>query len=85
MSDTVAVMFTAQGRPSPYLRQRWKAKGGLQQLQPLAIYVQGGYAKPCFRSLWAKAFPDKDPIPTDPIAQRSGQFTEHMLAVWDYD
>lgn len=80
--DALAIMFTDKGRASPYLHKRWKAKGALEQLQPLAIYVTGGYAKPSFRSLWSRAFPTKDPLPEDAIVTRDMRFTREMLGIW---
>lgn len=82
MSEVLQIMFTEKGRPSPFLTRRWKDKGGLQALQPLAVYVRGGYATPGFRSIWQRAFPDRDPIPTDAIATRDGRFTSDMLSIW---
>lgn len=82
MSDVLAIMFTPAGRPSPYLRSRWKAKGGAQAMQPLGVYVRGGYATPAFRSLWKVAFPARYPLPTDAVATRDGRFTEDMLSIW---
>jgi hypothetical protein len=82
VSEVLAIMFRENGRATPYLLARWKAKGGLKPLQPAAIYVGGGYAKPVFRSLWKQAFPTREPIPTDAIATRDGRFTEAMLSIW---
>lgn len=80
--DALAIMFTDKGRASPYLHKRWEDKGALEPLQPLVVYVSGGYAKPAFRSLWAKAFPSRDPLPTDAIATRDMRFTKDMLGIW---
>lgn len=82
MSDVLEIMFKPDGRATTHLIHRWRGKGALQALQPAAIYVGGGYAKPAFRSLWHRAFPSRDPIPTDAIATRDGRFTQEMLAIW---
>ena len=82
MSEVLAIMFKPEGRPTAYLMARWRAKGALKPLQPAAIYVGGGYAKPVFRALWKQAFPTRDPLPTDAIATRDGRFTPEMLGIW---
>lgn len=81
--DAISAMFTPAGRPSPHQIKRWRAKGGLKPLMPLAVYIdEGGMALPVYRSLWARAFPTKRPMPQGPVATRSKRFTADMLDVW---
>lgn len=82
MSEVYDIYFTPQGRPTRRLLSLWRAKGAQQHLMPLMQVHKGGYARPGFRSLWSKAFPDRKPIPTDAIATKDGQMTEAMLNVW---
>lgn len=75
-------MFTPNGRPARILHARWRAKGGQKPIPSLLRCHTGGYATPQFRGLWRAAFPDREPLPTDPIATRDGRFTEEMLSIW---
>lgn len=82
MSDVLATMFDSQGRATPYLLQRWRAKGALRPLQPLAQYVAERHATTAFRGLWDIAFPSRSALPLGPITTKAGTFTAEMLDIW---
>lgn len=71
----------AAGRATPFLMAQWKRRGGLQPLQVAAVLVEkDGTATKLFRSIWTAAFPDRQRLPSDPVATAGGQGTD---AFWD--
>lgn len=82
MSEIHDIYFTEGGRPTRRFVALWKAKGAAQPLMTLLRLHNDGYATRAFRSLWKRAFPARNPVPTDAIATKDGQMTEAMLAIW---
>lgn len=83
MSDQAGVMFSGDGKPTPLLIARWKAKGGLFPL-PVggSLIEEDRSAKPVLRKLWSVSFPARSAMPFGAIAEADGRFTGPMLNVW---
>lgn len=80
MSIQSAVLFDGDGRPTYTLVSQAKAKAAERSLQPAVRCVDGaGVATSYFRAWWNIAFPTRNPLPDEPIADRDGVGT---LAFW---
>jgi hypothetical protein len=75
-----AAMFDGP-RPTLALRMQWAQKGALQPIvSGLDILEQDRSATRSFRLLWAKAFPDREPLPYAALAEKDGKGS---IAFWD--
>lgn len=75
------VLFSPDGKATLELMGQWRQRGGLQPIpQVVEVLEQDRSAKLWFRGLWAKAFPDRQPLPFGPLAERDGRGT---AAFWD--
>lgn len=75
------VLFTPEGLGTPQLFGQWRQKGALRPIQAYAVLIdrQGG-ASAHFRQAWKAAFPGREPMPLDAVANRDGTGTD---AFWD--
>lgn len=79
MSIRVVPLFD-RGYPTVFLIRQWTQKGGLEPLRLLGLLEGDGTATPLFRTLWAKAFPDRPPLPKTPLADKAGRGSDEF---WD--
>jgi hypothetical protein len=83
MSVRALPLFAAGGRGTPLLFAQWVNKGAAQPIMTSLRLVDGeGIATPDFRSLWAKAFPTRPPLPQGMVAQRNGTATDDFWFVF---
>lgn len=81
MSLRNAPLFDAEGRGTPTLGGQWRAKGAAQPYQARAPLVErDGTATRYFREVWRVAFPTREPLPFERIAEADGRGTD---AFWD--
>ncbi|MCR5876925.1 hypothetical protein [Phenylobacterium sp. J367] len=76
MSIRSARLFLDGGLPAPLLLAQWRAKGAERALQARTPLVSAGLATNEFRSVWAVAFPARQPLPSGPLANRDGTGTD---------
>jgi hypothetical protein len=80
MSLRNAVLFE-DGKPSLVLRLQTAQKGALQPIAQGAVMVeQDRSASRYMRLWWAKAFPNREPLPFGPVATEDGRGSD---AFWD--
>lgn len=80
MSIQSAVLFDADGKPTYLLVSQAKSKSAARSLQPAVRCVdQTGHATPYFQAWWNVAFPARNPLPDEPLADADGVGT---LAFW---
>jgi len=66
-------LWTAERKPTPFLLAQWRDKAALEPLQSRVAYLdEQRRATPVMRGLWAAAFPSREPLPLEPIADRQG-------------
>lgn len=80
MSIQTAILFQTDGKPSAIMLGQWRVRGPAQALQASAVLVEKGLATPVFHNAWRVAFPTRDPLPRDPIANSDGTAT---TAFWN--
>ena len=81
MSVRVIPLFDPAGRPTPFLQAQWRQRGGVQPLHSRVVYLQQDRtASTEFRAAWRAAFPDRQPLPNEPLADRAGRGTDIF---WD--
>lgn len=82
MSIQTAVLFDADGKPTYTLVSQVKAKAAARSLQPAVRCVDiDGTATPYFRAWWNIAFPARNPLPDEPIADETGVGTQAFWQV----
>lgn len=60
---------------------QWRQRGGAQPLQSRVAYLDPEReASREFRTLWRLAFPDRQALPNEPLADRAGRGTD---AFWN--
>lgn len=74
------VPLFAAGFPTTFLMRQWTAKGALTPLHLIAYLDGEQTATPAFRAVWQAAFPTRSPLPSGPLADRSGKGTD---AFWN--
>jgi hypothetical protein len=74
MSEFAQVLFQ-EGKATPLMLARWRAKGALDGLSPHLQLTERGIATADFRSVWAAAFPTRDPLPHALIHDGEGRPT----------
>lgn len=75
-----AVLFEAR-RATYFLLSEWRNRGPLIPLQPTMDLLEPDRTKTVhFDGAWRAAFPDRDPLPNEPLAETDGRGTE---ALWD--
>lgn len=76
MTIRAALLFTPAGMATPILRGQWNGQDPAP-LQPIQannrLVGDDGTASAYFRRLWELAFPDRHPLPDDPIATKDGR------------
>lgn len=82
MSTRVIPLFDPSGRPTVIMHRQWTQKAGAQPLRPLAYLNPDRTATTEFRSLWTKAFPTRDDLPGEPLADAQGVATDTFWRVW---
>jgi len=81
VSVRVNPLWDQEGRPSAFMVRQWVDKGALTSLHSRIAYLtQDRTATPHFRTAWEAAFPDRDPLPKEAIADRAGRGTDRF---WD--
>lgn len=84
MSARSGPLFDRAGRPTPFLMAQWRQRSPDQQ-QPLQSRVpllqDDRSATPQFRILWQRAFPLRQALPNEPLADREGKGTD---AFWEW-
>ena len=81
MSHRPVVLFTPERKATPLFMAAWRHEGGLQPiLSGVELLDENLSAKPTFRGLWRRAFPDKQPLPLGPLANKDGRGSD---AFWD--
>jgi hypothetical protein len=81
MSKRSIPLFDRQGCPTPFLMAQWRQREAAQPLQSRVAYLQADRtATPSFRTLWRIAFPLRQALPTEPLADREGRGTD---VFWD--
>lgn len=81
MSLRNAVLFDAKGLGTTTLAGQWRAKAAEQPYQARAPLVErDGSATRYFREVWRAAFPDRDPLPFERIAEADGRGSTRF---WD--
>jgi hypothetical protein len=63
------------GRATPLMLGRWRAKGAGKPLNPAAQLTVKGEATAEFRALWKAAFPTRDPLPQGQLHHSDGLIT----------
>ena len=77
MTIRLGRLFEADGSATPLMFGLWRQKGALQALRPgVALIEQDRSGTRFFRSLWAVAFPTRDPLPFEAIAEPDGTGSE---------
>jgi hypothetical protein len=75
-----AILF-ADGSPTYFLLSEWRNREPLIPLQPTLLALEEDRRPtPLFRSAWRTAFPDRGPLPDEPLADEDGRGTQ---ALWD--
>jgi hypothetical protein len=83
MSVRALPLFVSDGRGAPLLFAQWVTKGAAQPiLSGLRLVDETGFATPGFRSLWAKAFPTRPPLPQGAVARKDGAATDEFWFVF---
>jgi hypothetical protein len=78
-----AILFTPTGKAAPMLLAFWRAREPLQPLQAAVELLNAdATGNESFRRAWQGAFPDRDPLPTEPLAERDGRGTEALWTVF---
>lgn len=81
MSIRSARLFDSDGKGTPLLFGQLRQRMPLQPVQSRAVLVEQGLATRYFAQ-WAKAaFPTRDPLPADRIADRLGVGSDRL---WDW-
>lgn len=84
MSLRSLVLFTPDGKATPVMMGQWRQRDAAQPIQASAVVLEPDRsAKPWFRGLWAKAFPDRDPLPFGALAERDGTATQRFWDVFE--
>jgi hypothetical protein len=73
-----AVLFMASGRATPLLLGQIRRRSPLQPFQSMAVLVDGGLPTKYFRDWWARAFPLRQPLPLEPIADAEGRGSDRF-------
>lgn len=77
MSIRTIPLFDFMGRPTPFLMRQWTQRGALQSLQARVIYLdRTRAAEPHFHAVWRAAFPLRQALPNEPLADREGRGTD---------
>jgi hypothetical protein len=74
------MLFMTSGRATPLLLGQIRSRSPLQPFQSMVVLVDGGLATKYFRDWWARAFPLRDPLPLEPIADAEGRGSDRF---WD--
>jgi hypothetical protein len=76
-------LFDAGGRPTAFLMVQWAKRGALQPLMARVSLVEAdGTANPMFRARWAAAFPSRQRLPTERVADPQGRGTDAFYDVF---
>lgn len=76
-----APLFGPGGHGTPVLFGQWRRRMPAQPIQARNVLVErDGTATKYFRDLWRAAFPTREPLPLEPIADRDGLGTGRF---WD--
>jgi len=73
-----SVLFMASGRATPLLLGQIRRRSPLQPFQSMAVLVDGGLATKYFRDWLARAFPLRQPLPLEPIADAEGRGSDRF-------
>lgn len=66
-------LWTPQRTPTPFLLAQWRQREPAEPLQSRTAYLDAAWqATAVFRGLWRVAFPDREPLPSGPLADRRG-------------
>jgi len=78
-----AVLFDQDGKPTYTLVSQAKAKAAERSLQPAVRCVDdSGEATGYFRAWWNVAFPTRNPLPDEPLANPDGTGTQAFWQVF---
>lgn len=80
MSIQSEVLFDQDGKPTYTLLSQARKKAALKPLEGAIRCVDQGSATAYFAAWWTAAFPTRNPLPSDPIANPDGTGT---LAFWE--
>lgn len=83
MSLRKLVLFREDGKGTQHFFGQWRRKAPLRPIQSRAVLVDGGLATRYFRELWTVAFPTRERMPDDPIANKDGTGTDRFWDVFD--
>lgn len=72
MSIQSEVLFDQDGKPTYTLISQALSKGALRPLQGSEPCSDQGNATPYFSSWWNAAFPTRNPLPGEPVADEDG-------------
>ena len=80
MSATFAATLWLQGgKPSPLLLAFWRERDPSRSLQAgISLLDDGGTANLTFQQAWRAAFPDRGPLPAEPVATPEGRGTREF-------
>lgn len=78
MSLRSSPLFDAEGKGTPLLFGQLRRRLPVQPVQARAVLVERGSATAYMRSWWRTAFPDRQPLPQEPIARRDGVATDQF-------
>lgn len=81
MSEFAQVLFQ-EGKATPLMLGRWRAKGAGKPLSPRLQLTAKGEATNEFRALWRDAFPTRDPLPRGALHLMDGTMTVAFHRVW---
>jgi hypothetical protein len=80
MSLRNSPLFFPNGLGTPLLFGQLRRRMPQTPLQSRAVLVDGGVASRYFADWWRASFPDRRPLPKEPIANKNGTGTERL---WD--
>lgn len=81
MTDFAQVLF-ANGKATPLMLGRWRAKGAGKPLSPGLLLTVKGEATAEFRDLWTAAFPTRARLPNGALHLNDGTITVAFHRVW---
>lgn len=75
-------LFNPDGTGTPFLTAQWQQKAALQPYQPRnPLVTREGMATAYFTAIWPIAFPTRDPLPKERLAEDDGRGTDEFWNV----
>jgi hypothetical protein len=83
LSELAQVLFEEDGKPTPLMIARWRAKGALVPMDPQMTLTADALATDGFQTLWSKAFPTRPSLPDgEALHGDDGKPTTAFHRVW---